>query len=101
MDIEKVQQYNPFLYPANTGAFGSQKVNPQAQPTHEPTGFGAVGGINGGVPYNAKIQPVNYAEITQGINKDPRNSGLQEGALGENALYVNGGRAGGQLNLLF
>ena len=100
MDIERIQQ-NPFINQTGIGIFGGKQVKPKEQPIHTPEGFGAVGGINGGVPYNAKIQPVNYAEVTQGINKDPRNSGLQEGALGENALYVNGGRAGGQLNLLF
>ena len=96
MDISKLQNVNPFMNPE---MYGAGRINPQVQPAHEPQQ--GVGGINGGsLPYNSRIQPINYAEVTQGINKDPRNSNLQEGALGENALYVNGGRAGGRLNFL-
>ncbi len=97
MDELKVNQY-PFLNPANAGIFGKSQVEPKP---HQPVHPQGVSGVNGGVPFNSRIQPPNLAEVTQNINTDPRNSGLGEGALGENALYVNGGRAGGQLNLLF
>jgi hypothetical protein len=97
-DLSKIQPFS-FTNPTNAGIFGQSKVAPKPQQPVNPQA--PAGGVSGGVPYNSRIQPANLAEVTQGINTDPRNSGLQEGALGDNALYVNGGRAGGRLNLLF
>ena len=93
----KVSEYS-FLNPANTGIFGKSYVQPKKQPYVQPQ---FTGGINGGsVPYNSKIQPVNYKEVTAGINLNPWTSFLPEGALGPNAINVKGGVAGGLYNSL-
>ena len=101
----KVSEYS-FLKTANTGVFGKSYVQPEKQEIVKPKKQYPVlpkftGGVTGGsVPYNPKIQPVDYSEVTAGVNLNPWTSFVPEGALGPNAINVKGGVTGGLYNSL-